>query len=171
MFIDEIDIPKGVEQMGYDAFEGISPAHHYIGTRFLLRRMYRRPWFPTLYHCTSCQQDICIKEGKSIFQRLRQVGHWQWISWKKIRSMIILAAWLVTLIRQIFYKPRTSVGPITRTMKTYEVEMITDLNEEVSVCIEAPSADKAKKVAIGMLEDGELDCQSQVCMEYSVTEA
>ena len=56
-------------------------------------------------------------------------------------------------------------------MKTYEVEMITDLNEEVSVCIEAPSADKAKKVAIGMLEDGQLDCQSQVCMEYSVTEA
>ena len=69
-----------------------------------------------------------------------------------------------------FYKPRTSVGPITRTMKTYEVEMITDLNEEVSVCIEAPSADKAGKGATGMLEDGELDCQSQVCMEYSVTE-
>ena len=167
MFIDEIDIPKGVEQMGYDAFEGMSPAHHYIGTRFLLRRMYRRPPY---IHSTSWQQDICIKEGKSIFQRLRHVGHWQWISWKKIRLMIILAAWLVTLIRQIFYKPRTSVGPITRTMKTYEVEMITDLNEEVSVCIEAPSADKAEKVAIGMLEDGELDCQSQVCMEYSVTE-
>ena len=25
MFIDEIDIPKGVEQIGYDALEGMSP--------------------------------------------------------------------------------------------------------------------------------------------------
>lgn len=55
-------------------------------------------------------------------------------------------------------------------MKTYEVEMITDLNEEVSVYIEAPTADKAEEVAIRMLENGELDCVSQICIEHTVTE-
>ena len=55
-------------------------------------------------------------------------------------------------------------------MRTYIVDMITDLSEEVSVSVEAPSADKAERIAIGMLENGELDCMSQVCIEYSVTE-
>lgn len=55
-------------------------------------------------------------------------------------------------------------------MRTYIVDMITDLSEEDSVSIEAPSAGKAEQIAIGMLENGELDCMSQVCIEYSVTE-
>ena len=48
--------------------------------------------------------------------------------------------------------------------------MITDLSEEVSVSVEAASAGKAEQIAIGMLENGELDSMSQVCIEYSVTE-
>ena len=55
-------------------------------------------------------------------------------------------------------------------MRTYIVDMITDLSEEVSVSVEASSAGKAEQIAIGMLENGELDCMSQVCIEYSVTE-
>lgn len=55
-------------------------------------------------------------------------------------------------------------------MRNYIVEMITDLSEEVSVSVEASSAGKAEQIAIGMLENGELDCMSQVCIEYSVTE-
>lgn len=55
-------------------------------------------------------------------------------------------------------------------MRTYIVDMITDLSEEVSVSVEASSAGKAGQIAIGMLENGELDCMSQVCIEYSVTE-
>ena len=55
-------------------------------------------------------------------------------------------------------------------MRTYIVDMITDLSEEVSVSVVDPSAGKAEQIAIGMLENGELDCMSQVCIEYSVTE-
>ena len=55
-------------------------------------------------------------------------------------------------------------------MQTYIVDMITDLSEEVPVSVEALSAGKAEQIAIGMLENGELDCMSQVCIEYSVTE-
>ena len=57
-----------------------------------------------------------------------------------------------------------------RIMNTYEVEIIADLNEEVSVYIEAPTADQAEEVAIRMLENGELDCVSQICIEHTVTE-
>ena len=55
-------------------------------------------------------------------------------------------------------------------MRTYIVEMITDLSEEVSVSVEAPSLSKAEQMAVGMLENGELDCMSQVCIEYTITE-
>ena len=65
----------------------------------------------------------------------------------------------------------TNITIKEETMRTYIVDMITDLSEEDSVSIEAPSAGKAEQIAIGMLETGELDCMSQVCIEYSVTEA
>ena len=55
-------------------------------------------------------------------------------------------------------------------MRTYIVVMITDLGEEVSVSVEAPSVSKAEQIAIGMLENCELDCLSQVCVEYTITE-
>ena len=55
-------------------------------------------------------------------------------------------------------------------MSTYIIEMITDLGEEVSVSVDAPSVSKAEQIAIGMLENCELDCLSQVCVEYTITE-
>lgn len=55
-------------------------------------------------------------------------------------------------------------------MRTYIVVMITDLGEEVSVSVDAPSVLKAEQIAIGMLENGELDCMSQICVEYTITE-
>ena len=55
-------------------------------------------------------------------------------------------------------------------MSTYIIEMITDLDEDVSVSVEAPSLSKAEQMAVGMLENGELDCMSQVCIEYTITE-
>lgn len=55
-------------------------------------------------------------------------------------------------------------------MRTYIVVMITDLGEEVSVSVDAPSVSKAELIAIGMLENGELDCMSQICVEYTITE-
>ena len=42
-------------------------------------------------------------------------------------------------------------------MSTYIIEMITDLGEKVSVSVDAPSVSKAEQIAIGMLENGELD--------------
>ena len=48
--------------------------------------------------------------------------------------------------------------------------MTTDLGEEVSVSVDAPSVSKAEQIAIGMLENCELDCLSQVCVEYTITE-
>ena len=50
-------------------------------------------------------------------------------------------------------------------LSTYIIEMITDLDEEVSVSVEAPSLSKAEQMAVSMLENGELDCMSQVCIE------
>ena len=55
-------------------------------------------------------------------------------------------------------------------MSTYIIEMITDLDEEVSISVEAPSVSKAEQMAVSMLENGELDCMSQVCVEYTITE-
>ncbi len=41
---------------------------------------------------------------------------------------------------------------------------------KVSVSVDAPSVSKAEQIAIGMLENGELDCMSQICVEYTITE-
>ena len=51
-------------------------------------------------------------------------------------------------------------------MRTYIVDMITDLSEEDSFSIEAPSAGKAEQIAIGMLENGELDCIGRICVSF-----
>ena len=64
----------------------------------------------------------------------------------------------------------TNITIKDKTMRTYIVVMITDLGEEVSVSVDAPSVSKAELIAIGMLENGELDCMSQICVEYTITE-
>ena len=46
--------------------------------------------------------------------------------------------------------------------------MITDLEEEVSVVIKADDYADAEAYGIELLENGELDCEGQICMSCSV---
>ena len=47
-------------------------------------------------------------------------------------------------------------------MNTYLVELISDLDEQVSVYIEAYDEAEAEAIGITMLENGELDCVGQI---------
>lgn len=53
-------------------------------------------------------------------------------------------------------------------MNTYLVELFTDLDEEVSIYVNAYDEAEAEEIAISMLENGELDCEGQICAEVSV---
>lgn len=48
-------------------------------------------------------------------------------------------------------------------MNTYLVELISDLDEQVSVYVEAKDESEAEAIGITMLENGELDCAGQIC--------
>lgn len=48
-------------------------------------------------------------------------------------------------------------------MNTYMVELISDLDEQVSVYVDAYSESEAEAIGIIMLENGELDCAGLIC--------
>lgn len=48
-------------------------------------------------------------------------------------------------------------------MNTYLVELMSDLDEHVSVYVDAYSESEAEAIGITMLENGELDCAGQIC--------
>lgn len=48
-------------------------------------------------------------------------------------------------------------------MNTYLVELISDLDEQVSVYIDANNEAEAEAIGVTMLENGELDCAGQIC--------
>lgn len=48
-------------------------------------------------------------------------------------------------------------------MDLYIVDMITDLNEPVSVTVQAYDQAEAEAIAVTMLEQGEIDCVGQIC--------
>lgn len=48
-------------------------------------------------------------------------------------------------------------------MQTYLVELISDLDEQVSVYVEAYNESEAEAIGVTMLENGELDCAGQIC--------
>lgn len=50
-------------------------------------------------------------------------------------------------------------------MSRYLVELLSDLNEEVSVYVEADNEAEAEAIGVAMLEDGKLYCISQICVE------
>ena len=50
-------------------------------------------------------------------------------------------------------------------MSRYLVELLSDLNEEVSVYVEADNEAEAEAIGVAMLEDGKLYCISQICLE------
>lgn len=52
-------------------------------------------------------------------------------------------------------------------MNTYLVELISDLDEQVSVYVEAYDESEAEAIGITMLENGELDCAGQICAASS----
>lgn len=52
-------------------------------------------------------------------------------------------------------------------MEIYKVDMITDLNEQVSVCVQANDQSEAEAIAVSMLENGELECIGRICASYS----
>ena len=52
-------------------------------------------------------------------------------------------------------------------MNTYLVELISDLDEQVSIYIEAYDEAEAEAIGITMLENGELDCAGQICASSS----
>lgn len=43
-------------------------------------------------------------------------------------------------------------------MDLYIVELITDLDEQVSICVQANDQYEAEAIAVSMLENGEHDC-------------
>ena len=52
-------------------------------------------------------------------------------------------------------------------MNTYLVELISDLDEQISIYIEAYDEAEAEAIGITMLENGELDCAGQICASSS----
>lgn len=48
-------------------------------------------------------------------------------------------------------------------MDIYVVEIITDLDEPISVTVQAYDQVEAEAIAVTMLERGELDCVGQIC--------
>lgn len=49
-------------------------------------------------------------------------------------------------------------------MDLYYVDMITDLDEQASVQVQAYDQAEAEAIAVTMLERGELDCGGQICV-------
>jgi hypothetical protein len=49
-------------------------------------------------------------------------------------------------------------------MDVFFVSMVTDLDEEVSVSVEAMDFADAEAIGKDMLERGELDCEGQICV-------
>lgn len=52
-------------------------------------------------------------------------------------------------------------------MQTYLVELISDLDEQVSVYVEAYDEAEAEAIGVTMLENGELDFAGQICATSS----
>ena len=52
-------------------------------------------------------------------------------------------------------------------MQTYLVELISDLDEQVSVYVEAYNESEAEAIGVTMLENGELDCVGRICVSFS----
>lgn len=52
-------------------------------------------------------------------------------------------------------------------MELYQVDMITDIDEQVSVCVNAYDESEALAIGISMLENGELECAGQICASAS----
>lgn len=52
-------------------------------------------------------------------------------------------------------------------MNTYLVELISDLDEQVSVYVEAYDEAEVEAISVTMLENGELDCAGQICATSS----
>ena len=48
-------------------------------------------------------------------------------------------------------------------MNTYLVELISDLDEQVSIYVDAYDESEAEAIGGTMLENGELDCAGQIC--------
>lgn len=52
-------------------------------------------------------------------------------------------------------------------LNLYQVDMITDLDEQVSVCVNAYDESEALTIGISMLENGDLECAGQICASAS----
>lgn len=52
-------------------------------------------------------------------------------------------------------------------MELFTVDMITDLDEQVSICVQANDQYEAEAIAVSMLENGELDCVGRICVSFS----
>ena len=50
-----------------------------------------------------------------------------------------------------------------KVMNTYLVELISDLDEQVSIYVDAYDESEAEAIGVTMLEKGELDCVGQIC--------
>ena len=50
-----------------------------------------------------------------------------------------------------------------KVMNTYLVELISDLDEQVSIYVDAYDESEAEAIGVTMLEYGELDCAGQIC--------
>ena len=49
-----------------------------------------------------------------------------------------------------------------KVMNTYLVELISDLDEQVSIYVDAYDESEAEAIGVTMLENGELDCVVQL---------
>lgn len=54
-------------------------------------------------------------------------------------------------------------------LELYQVDMISDLDEQVSVCVNAYDESEALAIGITMLENGELECAGQICASAAAT--
>lgn len=50
-----------------------------------------------------------------------------------------------------------------KVMNIYLVELISDLDEQVSIYVDAYDESEAEAIGVTMLENGELDCTGQIC--------
>ena len=50
-----------------------------------------------------------------------------------------------------------------KVMNTYLVELISDLDEQVSIYVDAYDESEAEAIGGTMLENGERDCVGQIC--------
>ena len=52
-------------------------------------------------------------------------------------------------------------------MELFNVDMITDLDEQACICVQANDQHEAEAIAVSMLENGELDCVGCICVSLS----